>query len=60
MTCPHCSSENIDQTDKIDLTVIDPAECQHDFECSDCGCLFTIVYHAIAANIIELPEEEGD
>ncbi len=34
MTCPHCNSENIDQTDKMDLTTIDPAGFDEDLQSS--------------------------
>jgi hypothetical protein len=52
MNCPNCSSDNVDQTDKFDLTIIDHEECQHDFECFDCGCLFNIVFAPIATKIV--------
>ena len=55
MKCPNCGSDNIDQTDKIDLTMIDPKECHHDFECYDCECVFLIVYTAIRASVVEMP-----
>lgn len=51
--CPYCDSDEIDQTQKIDLTTISPEECTHDFECLDCGCLFTITFAAIADTVIE-------
>ena len=58
MNCPHCGSDNVDQTGKFDLTIIFATECSHDFECDDCGCLFQITYHPIATKIVELPEKE--
>jgi hypothetical protein len=56
MNCPQCHSENIEQSVKFDLTLIDREECQHDFECNDCGCLFNIVYAPIATKIVQKGE----
>ena len=43
-TCPFCGSKHIGETDRFDMTYIEPAECGHDFECDDCGGLFQILY----------------
>jgi len=42
--CPYCGSKNIEETGLFDMTYIEPDECGHDFECSDCGGLFQILY----------------
>lgn len=57
MNCPRCNSENVDQTGKFDLTVIDARECRHDFECADCECLFQIVYRPISTIVVKSEEE---
>lgn len=54
------NSENVNQTGKFDLTYIGKDECQHDFECDDCGCLFTITFALIMANVVEQPEPVED
>lgn len=51
--CPQCASHDIDQTIKFDLTMIDADECQHDFECYECGCLFQILFAPIDTRVIE-------
>ena len=58
MPCPKCNSNDIVETNKFDLTNIDPEECSHDFECENCGCLFQIIYHAIETRIVEQPPED--
>lgn len=56
-TCPRCNSEDIDQTAKFDLTSIFPDECVHDFECFECGSLFTVTYRAIQQSLVEVEDE---
>lgn len=51
MKCPQCDSDSVQTTCQFDGTVIEPTECIHDFECSDCGCLFQIVYTPIETRI---------
>jgi len=58
MKCPSCNSDEVDQTTKFDLVDIDNEQCTHEFECMDCGCLFTITYQAIDTTIIEESEDE--
>lgn len=53
MNCPQCDSDNVEETDKFDLTVIYNNVCHHDFECFDCKCLFQIEFHPVQATIIE-------
>ena len=60
MECPACKSSNIDQTGKFDLTLVEPSEARHDFECVDCGCLFQIIYHPINTVIVEEAEACSD
>lgn len=60
MKCPHCDSESVETTGKFDLTVIEATEAIHDFECSDCGCLFQIIYHPIETRIFKKPEAEEE
>lgn len=52
MNCPQCNSENVEESGKFDLTVIDRNEARHDFECNDCECLFQIIYAPINAIIV--------
>jgi hypothetical protein len=59
MNCPHCDSNDVEETGKMDCTFIFATDCRHDFECNKCGCLFIIDYKPISATIIEMPEEEN-
>lgn len=60
MDCPKCDSDNVNETNEFDLTVIYPEECQHDFKCGECGCLFVILYAPISANVIGQSEMLAD
>ena len=55
MKCPNCNSENIEETGKFDLTLVESTECRHDFQCNNCEALFQIIYAPIRTSIIELP-----
>jgi hypothetical protein len=46
-SCPFCGSKNIEETDRFDMTYIEPEECGHDFACDDCEGLFQILYAPI-------------
>jgi len=52
-TCPQCHSRELSQSSQFDGTVIDADECQHDFECGHCGCLFNIIYAPIQTKIFQ-------
>lgn len=56
MKCPVCNSDNVYESGKFDLTLIDPQEARHDFECGDCEALFQIIYHPVATKLIEKGE----
>lgn len=56
-TCPKCDSEELEQTDEFDLTMVDKDECHHDFVCTDCGCLFSIVFAPIDTKIVGQSEK---
>jgi len=45
--CPFCGSRNIEETDRFDMTYVEPDECGHDFACDDCEGLFQILYAPI-------------
>ena len=52
MYCPQCKSDDIEETGEVDLTLVEPNECRHDFVCCACGCLFQIHYQPIQAVVI--------
>jgi ssDNA-binding Zn-finger/Zn-ribbon topoisomerase 1 len=52
MTCPTCDSDNIMETGRFDLQLVEPDECRHDFECFNCGECFQIVYAAVATKLV--------
>lgn len=51
--CPHCASDDIEQTGRMDAGYVTADSCQHDFECWSCGCLFLVEYHAILTKIVD-------
>lgn len=60
MTCPKCGGDDIEQTGEFDLTVIAADECQHDFVCNQCGCLFNIVYAPISTIVVGQSERVSE
>lgn len=52
MNCPRCNSCFIEETSEFDMTYIFHDECQHDFVCLMCGCLFSIVFQAFKTKVI--------
>lgn len=56
MNCPKCSSNDIVESSQYDLTLIEPDECRHDFECNRCHHWFQIVYAAVGT--MDVPKDE--
>ena len=52
--CPACGSRDIESTSEFDLTLVEPDECRHDFECAECGCLFQIVYSPVSVVAVKV------
>lgn len=57
--CSNCGSDNLVETSKVDMTIINKNNCRHDFECVECGTIVIIEFAPIAVIASFTLEAEG-